>query len=149
MSYYLDTSAILKLYKMEAGTKELVAFVRKQKSPIPLSPFHELEFVNAVELNVHWKHFTRTQADAVLAHFRSDGASGVYDRLTVDLAAVLLESRRLSVAYTAAIGARSLDILHVATAREIGASLFVSGDGKQLALAKKAGLKCLSVAGGR
>jgi predicted nucleic acid-binding protein len=49
----------------------------------------------------------------------------------------------LSAAHTAVIGARSLDILHVAAASLLGARQFVSFDRRQRSLAFKAGLKIL------
>jgi predicted nucleic acid-binding protein len=47
----------------------------------------------------------------------------------------------LSRAHSRVIGCRSLDILHVASAIEIGAKIFWTFDGRQNELARQAGLK--------
>jgi len=49
----------------------------------------------------------------------------------------------LSGRHTAAIGCRTLDILHVAVAKVIGAKIFVTLDARQAAVAAKAGIKVL------
>ena len=50
----------------------------------------------------------------------------------------------LSAAHTAELGTRTLDVLHVATAVVLGLIHFVSYDKRQLALAKRVGLKIVS-----
>jgi len=40
---------------------------------------------------------------------------------------------------------RSLDLLHVAAARSLGCKVFVSADDRQLAAAKKTGLKTVDI----
>jgi predicted nucleic acid-binding protein len=51
------------------------------------------------------------------------------------------EAERLSAGFTARIGTRSLDILHVANALVLGATSFLTFDKRQAELAKSAGLK--------
>jgi predicted nucleic acid-binding protein len=100
--------------------------------------------VNSIQLAVHRKDIKGDLAHAAIADFDADvreGRLAVVDilwRRTLDLAA------DLSAQHTAAIGTRTLDVLHVATALTLGAKKFVSYDGRQGALAKKVGLRVLA-----
>jgi predicted nucleic acid-binding protein len=53
------------------------------------------------------------------------------------------ESELVSRAHTTKFGVRTLDVLHVAAARVLGADAFISFDSRQRDLAKAAGLKVL------
>ena len=46
---------------------------------------------------------------------------------------------------TAKTGCRTLDLIHVAIARQWGCSVFVSADGRQLAAARTQGLRAMDV----
>jgi len=47
--------------------------------------------------------------------------------------------------HTEKIGCRTLDVMHVASAMEFGANRFISGDQRQIKLARAAGLKVVPV----
>lgn len=51
------------------------------------------------------------------------------------------QARNLALRFTARLGARSLDVLHVGSALAIGVELFQTFDRVQLRLARAAGLK--------
>ena len=51
------------------------------------------------------------------------------------------EAEDLAAAYTETIGVRSFDLLHVGLAIVLGATEFLTFDGRQATLAKTAGLK--------
>jgi predicted nucleic acid-binding protein len=53
----------------------------------------------------------------------------------------LNRATELSRAYTPTLGVRSLDVLHVACALELGRRFFLTFDTRQLELAKVSGLK--------
>jgi hypothetical protein len=55
--------------------------------------------------------------------------------------ATLTRAAEISRAHTAALGCRTLDVLHVATALELGLRVFVTFDRRQRQLAKATGLK--------
>jgi hypothetical protein len=59
----------------------------------------------------------------------------------LSLAGVWVRASDLSARHTTRIGCRSLDILHVAAALELGAVRFLSFDGRQRQLARRAGLR--------
>jgi hypothetical protein len=58
----------------------------------------------------------------------------------VNWSAVLRKAQRLSEHYSATLGTRSLDILHVTAARSARARHFLTFDARQAALARRAGL---------
>jgi len=61
--------------------------------------------------------------------------------IPVDHDAVLLMAEHLSQTHTMLSGNRTLDIMHVATAKHLSAKEFLSFDGRQKKLAKIVGLK--------
>jgi hypothetical protein len=93
---------------------------------------------------VHRREIAEGVARAAIADFDADvreGRLAVLDvlwRRTLDLAA------ELSTEHTAALGTRTLDVLHVATAVTLEARRFVSYDDRQAALAKAVGLRVLA-----
>jgi hypothetical protein len=82
---------------------------------------------------------TPVQAQAANVAFDEDIAGGL---VTLDPfpAAAWEEARRISLAHTPTIGARSLDILQVAAALTLGAPVFLTFDRVQRKLAAAVGL---------
>ena len=81
-----------------------------------------------------------------LASFGEDVADGRYAQADVLWRATLRRAGEISRAHTATVGCRSLDVLHVATALELGLRTFVTFDRRQQQLARVAGLKVLTPA---
>ena len=53
---YLDTGCFVKIYYPEPDSAKVVALI--QGKPICCTPFHELEFVNALQLKVFFNSAT-------------------------------------------------------------------------------------------
>lgn len=85
-------------------------------------------------------HATPAQIQAAKALVAADLASGVLRREPVSWDAAYQKAVALSESHTADIGCRSLDILHCALAREVGARDFISTDARQIRLATAMGL---------
>ena len=83
------------------------------------------------------------KSDAIVS-FDEDLAEGRYVDADILWRATLRRARELSRAHTPALGCRTLDVLHVATAIELGLRYFVTFDSRQGQLAKAAGLKPLT-----
>ena len=111
----------------------------KRQPPLPLVWLHQVEFRNALRLQVFRKDITPVQRDASLNALLVDISDGVYEMYIPDLAAVTVEAERLSAGYSEKLGTRSLDILHVAMALVLGQDEFLTFDKRQAALAKAAG----------
>jgi predicted nucleic acid-binding protein len=104
-----------------------------------------LEFRNALRLRVFRKELTRAEMDRTIAQMLADLAAGIYLRREPDPSQLALEAERLSAGWSAKLGTRSLDVLHVACALELGASEFLTFDKRQAALAKAAGMSVPSL----
>jgi predicted nucleic acid-binding protein len=72
--------------------------------------------------------------------FEADLQAGYLQLAPCDFSVIIEEARRLSGRYTLAGGHRSFDILHVATARVVKATVFLSFDDNQRKLAGAVGL---------
>jgi predicted nucleic acid-binding protein len=58
---------------------------------------------------------------------------------------VLRDAKTLAKAHTRAVGCRSLDVLHCAIARSLGATSFITTDARQRRLAMAIGLACPTI----
>ena len=65
--------------------------------------------------------------------------------VTLDMDAVITRAANLSTVHMERLGARAIDLLHVAEALTPESELFLTTDGRQAQLAKAEGLKVVSV----
>ena len=137
---YLDTSALVKLYLLEADSAIVQELVVAQDDPLPIWELQEMELTNALRLKVFWGEIAQADAENQLLLFEQRKEKGHYFFPDIDRAALFTTFQRLS-AHTPQLGCRTLDILHVACASLIGPDLFVSFDSRQNQLAEKAGLR--------
>lgn len=139
---YLDTGCFVKLYYPEADSAKVVSLV--QGKPICYTPLHELESANALQLKVFLKSATVAQVAAARALIEEDLKSGVLISVGGEWKDIFREAVKLSGLHSAAFGCRSLDVLHCAAAKVLGASEFVSTDARQKSLATAMGLNLVS-----
>lgn len=140
---YLDTGCFVKLYYPEADSAQVIAAI--QGKSICYSPLHELEFVNALQLKVCFQNATPQQATAARALVEMDLKSGVLTAAGGDWPNLFREAVKLAEQHTGTIGCRSLDILHCAAARVLGATEFISTDTRQKKLATAMGLNLVTI----
>lgn len=138
---YVDTSIIVKLYLREAYTREASDWLRDNNEAIPLTPFHELEFTNAVKLKLFRNELTEGEVNIVFEKFREHEKREVFFRPQVNWSDAFVRSLDLSKTHTHNTGSRTLDIIHVAIALSIGAGRFITFDKRQSQLASAAGLQ--------
>ncbi len=138
MTFYADTSLLASLYLNDARAAESVALLRSRS--IPVTVLGRIELFNALQLAVFRCQILAAEAAAVRATVEQDLASGVL-RMTPLPARVFERAEALVASHSAALGARSLDVLHVATALELGANVFLTYVQRQAALARAAGLR--------
>lgn len=84
------------------------------------------------------------QAQNALAAFDLDLELGIWDLYAPDFPAIIARAEGLTLQYTARHGARTLDLLHVATALESDSNEFLTFDGAQSEVAKAEGLVLLA-----
>ena len=142
---YVDTSVIVKLYIREEYSRDASIWLKKNNEAIPLTSFHELELVNAIQLKQFRSEITPEEARLIISMFEKHEMGGVYYRPQLSWSAIFIHALDLSNKHTASIGARTLDILHVASALSINADRFLTLDDRQTRLAALAGLKLESI----
>ena len=140
MTGYADTGFLCSLYAPDIHTRRAVSRMTHQPLPVPIIWLHQLEFRNALRLRVFRREITRTQRDASLHMMLADLAAGLLIHAEPPLPDLTIEAERLSVLHSETLGARSLDILHVAAALVLGLSEFLTFDLRQQALAREMGL---------
>jgi predicted nucleic acid-binding protein len=104
------------------------------------TPLHVLEVRNAFKLGVFRKLITTAEGAAAWKNVERDLRSGRLVRQTIKWPSVLRLAARLSEQHSSVHGTRSLDIIHVATAKLSRVGEFVSFDSRQRDLASAIGL---------
>jgi predicted nucleic acid-binding protein len=135
---YPDASFLVSVYLTDAHSSDADRLMFEFRSSLALTPLHELEFSNAVELAVFRRVITAPQAIEARADLEQDVAHWNLQPLPVDtFARAVTLARR----HTARRGTLSLDILHVAAALALGAEAFLTFDHRRHWLAKAEGLR--------
>jgi predicted nucleic acid-binding protein len=142
-SAYVDTGILLKLYASETNSAEADAIVAGFTGPLPLTHIQELEVRNALRLKHGRGELTEQEMVLALNDFQSDIDVGRYERPEYDLTAVFQRAEVLSDQHATQTKCRSLDVLHVAAAQEIGSREFASFDERQRTVARVAGFVVL------
>ncbi|TDU68031.1 putative nucleic acid-binding protein [Prosthecobacter fusiformis] len=147
MITYPDTSYLCALYREQDNSDIALAYDEQMSGPLYVSTLLEFEFRQAVRLQV-WLHaqnkrkgYSQGEANSMMADWETDIAAGHVAIIPADMDAVLRMAEHLSSTHTCHTGNRTLDILHVATAKHLSAKEFLSFDARQRQLAKAAGLK--------
>ena len=141
---YADPGALLKLYIHEPASAAMSAWRSRTKGALPVTPHGRLEIVNGICLAGFRKIISAEALSDAIVSFDEDLAEGRYVDADILWRATLRRARDLSRAHTPVLGCRTLDVLHVATAIELGLRYFVTFDSRQGQLAKAAGLKPLT-----
>lgn len=140
MSIYADTSFLISLYSLDANSAVAVQTMQGSNGERYITVLGELEVVNALQLRVFRKELSTSQARSSVDDFAKDMRDGVF--LLRPLSdQVFARAHHLAQETTARLGTRTADLLHVASALELGADHLYSFDQQQRRLARKVGLK--------
>jgi predicted nucleic acid-binding protein len=141
---YFDSSALVAIYVTESFSRR----ARREAQAVAQLPYtvlHDLEVRNALQV-MHGRGMLDAQAlRALLGHLDDDLEAQRLVETRVDLFEVFRRAGELSRTHAARLLCRSLDILHVAAALVLRCTCVVSGDDRQLALAKAVGLDAIDV----
>ena len=143
MNTYIDTSIFVKSFVMESDSPTALEILEAAGEPHVFSHLHEIEIPNAIRLKRFRAEITRAQESAAIRAFQADVDAGRMERPAYDIRAVFIRAEKLSARYSGDIGTRSLDLLHIAAALEVGCSAFASFDARQRKCAALAGLKVI------
>ena len=102
--------------------------------------FHRLELRNGLSLALFQQRLTLQEIQAAWREVESDCAAGLLVARGGLWHRVIVEAEVSALNHTPAVGCRTLDILHVATAKLIGTPEFCTFDTRQSALASRVGL---------
>lgn len=141
MIAYADTGFLVSLYGQDDHSATATSLV-KPRPVFLLTPLGEAEFTNAIELQVFRKQWTRREARSVRAEFEQHVAAGVFRAEPLE-SEVWEKALSLSRRYSAKLGTRTLDLLHVAAALALHPDVFFSFDERQRKLAKAERLRVL------
>ena len=141
MSYYADSSFLVSCYLLDANTARAKSYLGSLGAPLVFSALQALEVRNAFELGVFRGLFPAADAAAARVNLEQDLRSGRLVKTSVNWPLAFRVASSLSKRHSATTGTRSMDILHVAAAKSLRASEFISFDGRQRALATALGLK--------
>jgi len=146
MNCFPDTSFLCSLYLRQVNSTLAISWMKQRTGPLPVSSFLLLEFRQSIRLQVKLrssdknKGFDLLEASQMLRDFDFDLRNGVLKPEPVDWAVVHHLAEDLSARYTASVGHRLADILHVATALHLGKTEFLTFDANQRRLAEAVGL---------
>jgi predicted nucleic acid-binding protein len=138
---YADASLVVSLYIREAHSEAAVAALSRLDSALRFTSLLRHEVFNALRLAAFRGDITLDTCRDLIADIEADQRRGLLLATPLPWDLLFDEAERLSAGHTAALGLRSLDLLHVAAARLLGAELFLTFDRRQRKLAEKAGLK--------
>jgi len=135
---YVDTSFLVAAYVVDAQSL-VVANLLASHPHLCLTPFHCSEAANAIYRQVFTGRLSLPGAKTAWQSFEADTAAGVWQ--TVDFPTLAWDvCIGLALRFSATIGVRTLDSLHVACALELKADRFWTFDERQARLAEAVGL---------
>ena len=145
MSRDYDTGLILKLYTEESESDAIRTWVTTKAEALVFTSLHLSECVSALRLKCFRRECNEEHAAGAIMDIETDLASGVLRSAYIDWPAAWHLCRILSDAHAGTTGCRTLDALHVACAKQLGAGEFLSTDVRQVKLAKKSGMRVPSI----
>ena len=146
MRAYPDTSLLCALYRLQANSTDAATYFAAMPGPLEVTTLLLYEFRQAVRFQIRLhrhdgaKGYPKAEGVKMLADLKSDLIRGELVTIPAPWPQIHLAAERLSERHTDAAGHRCMDILHVATAIELGVQEFMTFDGKQKNLAEAEGL---------
>ena len=141
---YFDSSVVVAALVQEPYSRK----ARKAISAVasaPFTPLLDLEVRTVFRRMAGTDRMTAAEAVAVLSHVDDDLAAGRLWKAPLDLYAMFARAEALSARHAQRLLSRSLDLLHVASALELGCKRFVTLDTRQARLAAASGLKTVDL----
>lgn len=151
MRVYADSSFILRLVTGESGAEAARAEYRRLARPaLFYLPLHALEVENGIRLRAfHERRVLRSgqrmhinrEREAALARLAGLVKRSAFREMVLDMDTAMDHARQLSRVHTEHLGARAIDLLHVACAWLLDSEIFLTSDQRQAELAKTEGLR--------
>lgn len=142
---YLDTGLVLKLVINEPLSETLQKWLNKRRISIPYSRLIEVEFENTLQAKCFRAEIDIRQIRECQKLLRDLLSEGKLFRPELSLDEVMLEALELMPQITPQTGCRTLDLLHVVSAKKLGYSEFVTTDKRQASAAQLLGLEVTEI----
>jgi predicted nucleic acid-binding protein len=144
-SFYLDTSALIKLYHQEVGTGRMDDLFAQQDNILIISELAVVEFYSMLARRVRIGEITPETQEEASRSFMED----CYQRFVVAPlgSSVIQKAKELLQTYGNTKALRTLDALHLGaclSALPRGELVFVSADARQLDIGALEGLQVLN-----
>jgi uncharacterized protein len=134
---FLDTSAFAKRYVAEQGSDKVIALCQKADSLV-VSVICLMELISTMSRLVREKKLNKVDYQKLKVEAMADLAD-------VDICQMTAEVQISVLSLLESYPLRALDAIHVACALNVKPDVFVSTDHRQLAAARKLGLKTVDV----
>jgi predicted nucleic acid-binding protein len=142
---YFDTGLVLKLVVKEALSAKVQEFLSARRLPIPYPHLEQMKFHNALHAKLHRGEITPHQLASCLEMESDFLSEGRFQKMEVDWGHLFFDTIRMIPGATVSTGCRTLDLLHIATAKQCDASEFVTGDARQAKAARFCGLNVVEI----
>jgi len=142
---YFDTGLVLKLVVKEPLSAKVHEFLSARRLPVPYPLLVQLEFHNALHAKLHRGEITPPQLASCLEMESDFLSEGRFQKMEMDWGRLFFDTIRMIPGATVSTGCRTLDLLHIATARQCNASEFVTGDARQAKAARLCGLNVVEI----
>lgn len=140
MSLYADTSLLISYYISDSNSAAAQSLIHATTAPLSFTGLHRLEMRNALALGVFRQFLTPAQVSAAWSDVERDLRSGRLLPQPINWTPVFRSAAQWAAVHSTTAGCRSLDVLHVATAKRLNAREFFTFDARQKALAQTPGL---------
>lgn len=147
MRCFTDTSFLCALYRLQDNSERAFAFTESLKGEIAVSSQVLWEFRQSARFQVfrhqndNSKGFSKSEAESMIKVLAANVKAGVLVLAAVEWPDVHSIAETLSATHTMKGGHRSMDIIHLATAKHLGLKHFLTLDANQKKLAEAEGLK--------
>jgi hypothetical protein len=155
MRVYADSSFLLRLVTGESGAEVAGGEYRRFGRPaVFYIPLHALEVENGIRQRAFHERRVlpsgqRTrinrERDAALCRLAGMVKRGALKEVVLDMDIAMDRARQLAVAHADRVGARAIDLLHVACALLLQSEVFLTFNQRQSELAKAEGLRVSGV----
>jgi predicted nucleic acid-binding protein len=141
---YFDSSALVAVYVTERFSK-VARHEARAALQLPYTQLHDLEVRNALRVLHGRGTLSAQEVRELTGQLDEDLETRRLMETRIDLFDVFHRAGELSQTHAADLLCRSLDILHVAAAIELQCTRLVSGDDRQLRLARAVGIDPVDV----
>lgn len=135
-----DSGFLLSVYLAEATSPVAMALFQSANESITITPFKLLEVRNGLNRSPFTKKLTAAQTEGAWVQLQHDLVQGLFAEADVTHPALFRTARVITDKHTPNLGARTLDLLHVAAALLLQATQFWSFDERQRKVAQAEGL---------